>query len=89
MTNCGSRRTRDLLGKRAESPDVAALLQRARLQYALSPDAERGTVAVTSPDGTTYTAEELVVRWVAADPPFTLLHSPAHWHAESTVVCPM
>ncbi|KAK9826508.1 hypothetical protein WJX81_008378 [Elliptochloris bilobata] len=53
-------RTRDLLGKRADSPDVAALLQRARLPYALVPDAERGTVAVKSPDGTMYTAEELV-----------------------------
>ena len=69
MTKRDLRRTRDLLGKRAESPDVAALLQRARLPYALSPDAERGTVAVTSPDGATHTAEELVVRCPGSQPP--------------------
>lgn len=58
----GTARTRDLLGKRADSADVAALLQRARLPYAIVPDPERGTVTVRAPDGATYTAEELVVR---------------------------
>ena len=76
LTRHDLRRTRDLLGKRAESPDVAALLQSARLPYALSPDAERGTVAVTSPEGATHTAEELVVRCAGSGQtcPALLLH---------------
>ena len=58
---------------------MAALLQRARLPYALSPDAERGTVAVTSPEGATHTAEELVVRCAGSGQtcPAFLLHSVA------------
>lgn len=50
-------RTRDLLGKPADSPDVKALLASAFLPYDIKADAKRGT-AVYTVDGMSLSAEE-------------------------------
>jgi hypoxia up-regulated 1 len=56
-------RLRDMLGKGHDDPSLRRTLQDAHLPYTVVPAADRTTVAVTS-DGVSYSAEELVVRWV-------------------------
>ena len=55
-------RARDLLGRQTSEPSTAQLAQAYRLPYKLGADKARGTVTVADAKGTTYAAEELVVR---------------------------
>lgn len=58
-------RARDLLGRQTSEPSTAQLAQAYRLPYKLGADKARGTVTVADAKGTTYAAEELVVRYAA------------------------
>eukprot|EP01023_Acetabularia_acetabulum_P001729 TRINITY_DN1067_c1_g1_i1.p1 TRINITY_DN1067_c1_g1~~TRINITY_DN1067_c1_g1_i1.p1 ORF type:complete len:530 (-),score=120.92 TRINITY_DN1067_c1_g1_i1:1759-3348(-) len=51
---------RDLLGKRADDPEVAQLLTTNYLPYQIVADQERGSIMIRSDEGNEYSVEELV-----------------------------
>ncbi len=57
-------RLRDLLGKSAQDPSVHALQQKHLLPFSIKADPQRGTVTVSTDDGTAFSSEELVVCFI-------------------------
>lgn len=71
-------RLRDLLGKSAQDPSIAALQQTQMLPYTIEAEPHRGTITVSIDDGSALSSEQLVVCAVKKAATFGLFIVPSH-----------